>query len=105
MEIRYQPAYYVLHFTTKFTSIDEVRAKAPDALAKHLSRSNELHKRDRVLMAGAIRNSPGEPIKTMSVFYSRDDAEEFAKGDPFLLIGMVTEWHIVEWANILKEQT
>jgi uncharacterized protein YciI len=105
IEIRSQPAYYVLFFTTKFRSIDEIKAKAPEALGAHLSRSNELHKRAKVLMAGAFSNNPGEPIKTMAIFYSREDAEEYAKGDPFLIIGMVTEWHIEQWANILREQS
>ncbi len=102
MEIRSQPGYCVLFFTTKFKSMDEVRAKAPEALAAHLSRSNQLHKEGKVLMAGAFRGSSAEPIKTMAVFYTREDAEEYAKGDPFLLIGMVSEWHVVDWANILN---
>lgn len=103
MQIRSQPGYYVIFFTTKFNSMDEIKEKAPKALEDHLSRSNQLHRQGKVLMAGAFRNNPGEPIKTMAVFYTREDAEEFAMGDPFLLIGMVSEWRIEQWANILKE--
>ena len=77
----------------------------PDALNARISRSNELHRQGKVLMAGGIRNNPSEPFTTMGVFYSRENAEEYVKGDPFVLNGMVSEWHIVEWANVLKEQT
>ncbi len=102
IEIKSQPTYFVAFLTTRFTSIDEVRAKMPDALATHLSRSNELHRQGRAVMAGALRNNPGEPVTTMAVFYSREDAEAYVKGDPFVINGMVNEWHIEEWANILR---
>ncbi len=103
VEIRPQPNYYVAMFLTRFKSMEEVRAKAPEAIAEHISRSNELRRRGKLLMAGAFRNDTEEPVTTMGVFYSREDAEEYAKGDPFVLNGMVSQWHIKEWANILKE--
>jgi uncharacterized protein len=103
LEIRSQPAYFAALFTTKFESIEDVREKAPEALGAHVSRSNEFHKKGKLLMAGAFRNSPGEPVSTMGVFYSREDAEEYAKGDPFVQIGMVSDVRIKEWANILRE--
>lgn len=83
--------------------MEEVRARAPEAIAAHISRSNELHRKGKLLLAGAFRNDPDEPVTTMAVSYSREDAEEYAKGDPFVLNGMVSEWRIREWANILKE--
>ncbi len=36
----------------------------------------------------------------MSVFTSREAAEEFASGDPFVLSGVVTAWHIREWEEV-----
>ncbi len=104
-EIQSQPSYFVVFFTTKYKSMDEVIAKSPETLATHVSRSNELRKKGKLLMAGAFRNESDEPVKTMAVCYSKEDAEEYAKGDPFLLIGKIAEWHIVEWSNIFREQT
>jgi len=103
VEIKSQPTYFVAFLKTRFTSIDEVKAKMPDALATHLSRSNELHRHGKVLMAGAFRSNPGEFVTTMAVFYSREDAEEYVRGDPFVINGMVSDWHIEEWASILRE--
>jgi uncharacterized protein YciI len=102
-EIRSQPVYYVALFTIKANSLEEVWAKVPEAMTTHIKRSNELHKKGKLLMAGAFRSSPEEPVSAMGVFYSREDAEEFVKGDPFVLNGIVSEWHVKEWANILKE--
>ncbi|MGA3198220.1 MAG: hypothetical protein ABSD89_02320 [Halobacteriota archaeon] len=31
------------------------------------------------------------------------EAEEFVKGDPLVLNGMVSKWHISQWTNLLKE--
>jgi uncharacterized protein YciI len=33
----------------------------------------------------------------MAVFSSREAAEEFAEGDPFVLNGVVRDWHVREW--------
>lgn len=53
-------------------------------------------------MAGAFLDNPDEPVSTMVIFPSGEAAEEYAKGDPFVLNGLVTKWHIREWANILR---
>lgn len=51
-------------------------------------------------MAGAFLDSPDEPLSTMAVLTSRDAAEDFIRGDPFVVKGMVREWHIRMWANM-----
>jgi uncharacterized protein YciI len=37
----------------------------------------------------------------MSVFTTREAAEEFAAGDPFVLNGVVRSWRIYEWNEVL----
>ncbi|HUK49468.1 MAG TPA: YciI family protein [Terriglobales bacterium] len=104
IKIKTQPVYFVTYFETKYKSIEEIRAKTPDTLATHIARTNELHKQGVLLMAGAFRqNNPDEPISTMAIFPTRESAEEYAKGDPFVLNDMVSKWHIREWNNILKD--
>lgn len=93
--------YYVAFFVISYRSIDEVKSKEPQSLAAHLARSRELYKQGKVLMAGAFLDKPDEPLNTMGVFASREDAEEYVKGDPFVISGAVTSWHIREWTNIL----
>jgi uncharacterized protein len=41
----------------------------------------------------AIRQNQG----SMAVFTSRAAAEEFARGDPFVVNGVVRAWQIREW--------
>lgn len=104
VEFEEQPSYYVAFFIIPGTSLEDVRASAPEALAAHLKRSKEMQRQGKLLMAGALRDTtPGEPLTTMGLFRSRDDAEAYAAGDPFVLNGMVSHWYIREWANILIE--
>jgi len=101
MEIANQAVYYAAFFTTSFDTIEEAQAQFPDALAAHSARSQEFHKAGTLVMAGAFLYNPGEPLSTMAVLTSREAAEAYAKGDPFVLNGMVANWYIREWANIL----
>ena len=94
--------YYVAFFVTSCKSMEEVKSRHGATIAAHLARSNELHKQGTLLMAGAFLDNPEEPVSTMGIFPTREAAEEYAKGDPFVLNGLVTKWHIREWANILR---
>ena len=51
-------------------------------------------------MSGAFIEKTGEPLSTMGVLTSREAAEEYIKGDPFVLKGMVSNWSLREWANM-----
>ena len=94
--------YYVVLMTTAFASIAEVGERAPEALAAHLARSKALHAEGRLLMAGAFLDRPDEPVQTMGIFGSREDAEAYVGADPFAVTGQVSEWNIRVWANMLR---
>jgi uncharacterized protein YciI len=91
--------------TTKYTSMDDVRAYAPEQLVAHVARSAELHAAGPLLMAGAFTDHPGEPVATMAVLTTRADAEDFARGDPFVIAGMVDKWEVRNWGNIFSART
>jgi uncharacterized protein YciI len=92
--------YYVVFLTTAYDSFAEAKAKAPELIAAHLARSGELHRGGTLVMAGAFVDRPEEALSTMAVLTSREAAEDFVKGDPFVRNGRVREWHIREWANM-----
>jgi uncharacterized protein YciI len=52
-------------------------------------------------MAGAFLDRPGEPIQTMAVVRTAEDAEEFAAGDPFVAAGTARVTAVRPWADIL----
>ena len=92
--------YYVVFMTTTFRSLGEIQAAAPTEMAAHLARSRQLHGAGVLLMAGAFLDHPDEPVRTMGVLASRDAADDYARQDPFVQAGMVSDWSIREWANM-----
>ena len=39
----------------------------------------------------------------MAIFTTREAAEEFVAGDPFVLNGVVRSWEIREWNEVLAD--
>jgi uncharacterized protein len=78
-----------------YESADDVLTKAPAHMANHSARGHAFHDRGTMLMYGPF----GDPKRegSMAVFTSREAAEEFAAGDPFVVNGVVRNWFIREW--------
>jgi uncharacterized protein YciI len=98
IELTGVPRFYVLTMTTRYRSFAEAQASAPDDLAAHVIRSRELHAQGVLLMAGAFLGD--EPLRTMGILRSEEDARAYAEGDPFVRAGMVEEWRVRPWANL-----
>jgi uncharacterized protein YciI len=65
----------------------------------HVERLKEFHDRGVLLMAGPMQ----EPMDgdALAIFTTREGAEEFAAGDPFILNGVVASWTIRPWSELL----
>jgi uncharacterized protein YciI len=85
-----------------YDSAPDVLSKAPLHFPAHKARLDEFHAHGTLLMVGAF----GDPQKegSMAIFTTRAAAEEFVRGDPFVLNGVVREWHLREWNEIYAEQ-
>ena len=77
----------------------------PDGLARaaphypaHVARLQEFHKRGALLMAGPYGNPPKGAV---GIFTSRAAAEEFVKGDPFFVHGVIGEFRLEDWNEVL----
>lgn len=90
--------FHVVFFQVDYTSLEDVPR---GRLEEHVARSRRWHSEGRLLMAGAFADRPGEPIQTMAVVRRREDAEEFAAGDPFVVAGAARVTAIRPWADIL----
>jgi uncharacterized protein len=82
-----------------YESADDVMTKAPLHFAAHRERLDAFHARGDLLMVGTF----GDPQRegSMSVFRTREAAEEFAAGDPFVLEGVVARWYVRDWDEVL----
>lgn len=97
------PVRYVLFFITSYRTLGEAVADAPDAIAAHRARAADFHARGTLITAGAFVDTTNEPLSTMVVLTTREAAEDFAKGDPFVLKGRVERWYIREWTDLLAK--
>ena len=100
MEVKTQPVYWVVFCVLKYASFEEAKTKAPDAIAAHVKRSKELHENGTLLMVGAFLDKNDEPLSTMAITTSPEAAEEYVRGDPVFLNGMMSKWYTREWANM-----
>ncbi|HEY3059584.1 MAG TPA: YciI family protein [Chloroflexota bacterium] len=91
---------YVLMFDTAYASLEDALQRAPIEIQAHLARTRDFHARGLLLEAGAFRDAD-RPLSTMAILTSREAAEDYAAGDPFMLNGMVTHYSIREWTDAL----
>jgi uncharacterized protein len=88
-----------MRYVLFYESADDVASRAPPHFPAHKARLDEFHASGTLLMVGTFGNPQEEG--SMAIFTTREAAEDFAKGDPFVLNGVVRDWHVREWDEIL----
>ena len=78
-----------------YESAEDVASKAPPHFPAHQAWYESFHARGDLLLIGTF----GDPQRegSMAVFRTREAAEEFAAGDPFVRNGVVRSWQIRDW--------
>jgi uncharacterized protein len=82
-----------------YESAPDVAVKAQAHAAEHRARWAEFGRRGELLMIGPFANPQEEG--SMAVFTTREAAEEFVRGDPFVLNGVIRNWYIRDWIEAL----
>ncbi len=82
-----------------YQSAEDVLEKAPTHFPAHSERLQEFHARGSLLMVGTFGDPQNEG--SMAIFTTRQAAEEFVAGDPFVINGVVRSWEIREWNEML----
>lgn len=78
-----------------YDAVPDVGDKAPPLMSAHAARLGEFAERGDLLLVGTW--SDVDPPGAMSVFRTREAAEEFVAGDPFMNGGVVASHRIREW--------
>ena len=87
-------------FVLLYESADDVLEKAPVHFPAHSERADEFHARGTLLMVGT--SADPQEQGAMAIFTTREAAEEFVAGDPFMLNGVVARHEIREWDEVLS---
>ena len=82
-----------------YESADGLAEKGPLHVAAHVARWREFADRGELLMIGPFANAQDDGA--MGIFTTRAAAEEFVRGDPFVLHGVARNWTIREWNEAL----
>ena len=83
-----------------YESTPETLAKAPPLFAAHRARLDEFKAAGTLLMAGPLRDGSG---RALGVFTTKEAADEFIAGDPFVAGGAVAKHSVVEWQEVLAD--
>jgi uncharacterized protein YciI len=88
--------YYIL----RYDYVAGIAQRREPFRAEHLSRLKEQHERGAVVMAGAAGDPPSHAV---IVFRTEDPAsvEAFARGDPYVLNGLVPSWRLDPWNVVI----
>jgi len=89
-----------VEYVVFYESADDVASKAPRHLPAHKARLDDFHARGELLLVGTFGDPQNEG--SMAIFATREAAEEFVRGDPFVLSGVVVRWHLREWNEIYE---
>jgi uncharacterized protein len=83
-----------------YRAVPDFAALARQHGPAHLARLREFHERGVLLMAGPLE----EPMNgdAIGLFTTRDAAEEFIAGDPFVRHGVVAGWTVRPWREALR---
>ena len=88
-----------MKYVLLYESADDVASRAPAQFPAHKARLDEFHARGDLPMVGTF----GDPQTqgSMAIFRTREAAEEFAREDPFVLNGVVRDWRVLDWDEVL----
>ena len=90
--------YFALFYDTVADFID----RRQQYRAAHLEMVDAAHRDGSLVLAGALKPSDG----ALLVFRAPDvqRVEQFARRDPYVVNGLVTNWKVREWAVVVGDE-
>ena len=88
--------YYILFYKTVENYIEK---RAPYR-EEHLAHAESARKDGVLLMAGALAD-PADSAVLVFKGTGPHVAEEFAKSDPYVINGLIWEWHVRQWTVVV----
>ncbi len=91
--------YYILFYKT----VDHYIERRTPFREKHLAYANASHARGELVMAGAL----ADPVDSAILIFKCENSsvvEKFAKNDPYVLNGLITEWKVRPWSVVIDSE-
>ena len=91
-----------MHFLLFYTYVTDVLERRPQFRGAHVKHAREYVARGELILGGAF----ADPVDGAVLFFSapsKDLVEAFAKADPYVTGGLVTEWKVRAWTTVIGE--
>ena len=88
--------YYILFYKT----VKKYLERRVPLREKHLAYANASYQRGELFIAGALAD-PADSAVLVFKGENSSVAEEFAKNDPYVLNGLITEWKVRPWTVVI----
>ena len=84
-----------MKYVLLYESAEDFAEKVPANIEAHRAHWKPYRERGELLLIGPF----GDPLTqgAMSIFRTRESAEDFARSDPFVINGVVRSWEVREW--------
>ncbi len=91
--------YYILFYKT----VDDYIVKRAVYREEHLALANKSVSEGSLVMAGAFANPPDGAVLIFRG-NSPEIAENFARKDPYVKNGLITDWYVREWTVVIDNK-
>jgi len=91
-----------MHFLLFYTYVPDVLERRPKFRGAHLLHARAAVARGELVLAGAF----ADPVDGGALFFSAPSkavVEQFARDDPYVTGGLVTQWVVREWTTVVGE--
>ncbi len=87
--------YFILFYET----VADYMERRPRYRDEHLAYARRAHESGALVMAGALDDPPDSAVL---VFQGEDPsvAEDFARSDPYVKAGLISEWRVRPWVVV-----
>jgi uncharacterized protein len=91
-----------LHFLLIYDYVPDYLERRGEFRKSHLAYANAAVERGELVLGGALADPPD---KAVILFRGESPAaaENFAKNDPYVLNGLVTDWKVRPWTTVVGE--
>ncbi|HYU78796.1 MAG TPA: YciI-like protein [Vicinamibacterales bacterium] len=88
------------YFTLTYDTVDDfVNRRVPHRM-RHLTLVRDAHARGELVMAGALGHPPDGALLVFRAA-DRQVVETFARQDPYVIEGLVRQWHVRPWTVVV----
>jgi uncharacterized protein YciI len=90
---------WLTRYVLLYMSSPEARSRVPELFPAHSAYADDFRERHpgALVMIGPFPEPEEGQPGAMSIFTSREAAEEFAASDPFVVNGVVDTWRVRTW--------